>query len=134
VRQTVMGLMLANAALFLFGAAQHAGISIGPLREPVILPASIVETFCALCLIGGGVAVWTVSGRAWAAALAGNLAAIAGVIVGMVALAMGAGPRTASNDLYHRIMLALAGGRCATSRANSFGARGPEAIAMIFVC
>jgi hypothetical protein len=26
----------------------------------------------------------------------------------MVALAMGAGPRTASSDLYHRIMLALA--------------------------
>jgi hypothetical protein len=26
----------------------------------------------------------------------------------MVALALGAGPRTASNDLYHKIMLALA--------------------------
>ncbi|MGI9069949.1 MAG: hypothetical protein ACR2JB_01130 [Bryobacteraceae bacterium] len=28
--------------------------------------------------------------------------------IGMVALAVGAGPRTASNDLYHMIMLALA--------------------------
>jgi hypothetical protein len=44
------------------------------------------------------------------AALTGNLVAIAGVIVGMVALALGAGPRTASNDVDHRIMLALAGG------------------------
>ena len=110
MRQTVTGLMLANAALFLFGAAQHAGISIGPLREPVIPPASIVETLCALALIWGGVAVWTRSRGAWPTALAGNLVAVAGVIIGMAALAMGAGPRTASNDLHHRIMLGLAAG------------------------
>jgi hypothetical protein len=109
MRQIVLGLMLANAALFLLGAVQHAGISIGPLREPVILPATIVETLCTLFLIGGGVAVWMGSRHAWTMALAGNLVAIAGVTIGMVALAMGAGPRTASNDLHHRIMLALAG-------------------------
>jgi hypothetical protein len=33
MRQLVVGLMLANAALFLFGAMQHAGMSIGLLRE-----------------------------------------------------------------------------------------------------
>src|SRR5579864_9203858 len=109
MRQMVVALMLANAALFLFGAVEHAGISIGLLREPLILPAAIVETLCALCLIAGGVAVWMGARRAWAMALAGNLVAITGVIIGMVALAMGAGPRTASNDLHHRIMLALAG-------------------------
>jgi hypothetical protein len=109
MRWTVAGLMLANAALFLFGAAQHAGVGIGPFREPVIPPASIVEALCALALIGGGVAAVIGFRRAWPMALAGNLVAIAGVIVGMVALAIGAGPRTASNDVYHRIMLALAG-------------------------
>ena len=109
MRQMVAGLMLANAALFLFGAVQHAGVCIGPLSEPTILPASIVETLCALALTGGSFAAWTRSRRAWPAALAGNLVAITGVIIGMVALALGAGPRTASNDLYHRIMLALAG-------------------------
>jgi hypothetical protein len=101
--------MLTNAALFLSGAAQHAGVRIGPLSEPTILPASIVETLCAFALICGSFAAWTESRRAWPAALAGNLVAISGVIIGMVALALGAGPRTASNDLYHRIMLALAG-------------------------
>jgi hypothetical protein len=45
--------------------------------------------------------------KAWRAAFIGNLVAIIGVAIGMVALA-GAGPRTASNDLYHGIMLALA--------------------------
>jgi hypothetical protein len=108
MRLMIAGLMLANAAVFLFGAAQHAGISIGRLSEPVILPATIVETLCAISLIGGVVAAWTGSRRAWPLALAGNLVAIAGVIIGMVALAIGSGPRTASNDWYHRLMLALA--------------------------
>jgi hypothetical protein len=30
-------------------------------------------------------------------------------VIGIVALVAGRGPRTASNDLYHRIMLALIG-------------------------
>jgi uncharacterized membrane protein len=32
-----------------------------------------------------------------------------GVLLGIAALAAGAGPRTASNDLYHRMMLILIG-------------------------
>jgi len=34
---------------------------------------------------------------------------LGGVLLGIAALAAGAGPRTASNDLYHRIMLLLIG-------------------------
>ena len=34
---------------------------------------------------------------------------LGGVLLGMAALAAGWGPRTASNDLYHHIMLALIG-------------------------
>ena len=101
-------LMLANAAVFVFGALQHAGVSIGPLHEPVIVPASIVEIICALALVWGAVAVLRQSPKAWRAALLGNLVAILGVAIGMVSMAVGAGPRTASNDLYHRIMLVLA--------------------------
>jgi hypothetical protein len=100
-------LMLGNAALFVLGALQHAGVAIGPLREPVIIPARIVELLCAVALIWGVVAVWTRSPKAWRATLIGNVVAIAGVAIGMVALAAGAGPRTVSNDLYHRIMVAL---------------------------
>jgi hypothetical protein len=108
MRQTVAILMLANAALFLFGALQHAGVVIGPLREPVIIPASIVELLCGLVLIWGTAAALARSHKAWRRALIANVVAIAGVAIGVVALAVGAGPRTASNDLYHRIMLALA--------------------------
>jgi len=100
--------MLANAALFAFGALQHSGVAIGPLREPTIIPAAIVETLCALALMWGAGAVLRGSPRARSAALTGNLAAIMGVAIGMTALALSAGPRTASNDIYHVVMMLLA--------------------------
>jgi ascorbate-specific PTS system EIIC-type component UlaA len=92
---------------FLFGAVQHVGISLGRINEPKIIPAAIVETICGLFLLWGSIAVLSrVSGH-WKVALIGNLVALAGVLLGMAALAAGRGPRTASNDLYHRIMLVL---------------------------
>jgi hypothetical protein len=90
------------------GGLQHVGVAIGPLQEPIIIPATVVELLCAVALIWGVFKIWKGSPAAWRAALIGNLVVIAGVAIGMVALAVGAGPRTASNDLYHKIMLALA--------------------------
>lgn len=101
-------LMLGNAALFVFGAVQHGGFRIGSFQEPRIPPASIVESVCALALIVGAIAVLTAWPSAWLAALIGNVVPIMGVVTGMVALAAGRAPRTASNDLYHKIMLMLA--------------------------
>ncbi len=109
MKPVLAALMLSNAALFVFGAVQHSGVAIGPFHEPRIIPASIVETVCALGLIWGVNAILTGSPKARRYALIGNFVAIAGVAIGMVALAAGAGPRTASNDFYHKIMLALAG-------------------------
>ena len=100
-------LMASNAVLFFFGAVQHAGVVIGPFREPRILPATIVETLCGLALGWGAVAVFGPSVTKWRVALITNLVALAGVVLGVRAIAAGAGPRTASNDLYHVIMLVL---------------------------
>lgn len=100
-------LMIANAALFLFGAAQHAGIAVGLFHEPRIIPAAIVEAICAVSLVVGAVALFREIRTPWHSALIGNFVALSGVLLGIIALAVGAGPRTASNDLYHRIMLAL---------------------------
>src|SRR5215472_10679633 len=108
MKKLLMTLMLGNAALFVLGALQHAGVQIGPLHEPVIVPASIVEALCGLALGWGAAAVLKRSLKAWRAALIGNLVAMLGVVIGMVSLAVGGGPRTASNDLHHRMMLALA--------------------------
>ena len=57
MKQVLTALMAANAAVFVFGAVQHAGVGIGSLHEPVIVPASIVETVCALALFWGVVAI-----------------------------------------------------------------------------
>jgi hypothetical protein len=109
IRTTLSVLMISNAALFLFGAVQHAGIPIGRFHEPRIIPAAIVETICGLFLLWGSIALLRQVAGHWNFALIGNLVALAGVLLGMAALAAGRGPRTASNDLYHHIMLVLIG-------------------------
>ncbi|HZQ17609.1 MAG TPA: hypothetical protein VFA90_02725 [Terriglobales bacterium] len=108
--KTALGIiMLANAALFFFGAIQHVGITLGPFHEPRIIPAAIVETICGISLTWGAAIVLGRPVLGWAAPLISNLIAAAGVCMGMVALAHGRGPRTASNDLYHHVMLSLIG-------------------------
>jgi hypothetical protein len=99
--------MLSNAALFFFGAVQHVGFRLGRFHEPTIIPTSFVETTCGLFLVIGGVAMLGDFPAQWSVALVGNLVALCGVLLGMIALAAGRGPRTASNDLYHQIMLVL---------------------------
>jgi hypothetical protein len=106
----VLGLLMAlSTALFVFGATQHVGLEIGRFSEPVIVPAAIVESICALSLLWGLWAVFRDSPAFWRIAFTGNLIALAGVILGIVALAAGRGPRTVSNDNLHRAMLTLIG-------------------------
>ena len=102
-------LMMANAALFFFGAVQHAGVAVGSFHEPRIIPAAVVETLCGLSLLWGATALFRDSRAPWRVALITNFVALGGVLLGIAALAAGAGPRTASNDLYHRMMLLLIG-------------------------
>lgn len=50
-------------------------------------------------------------GTGWRAALIANGVALAGVLLGITALAAGAGPGTPSNDLYHRLDAGLSRGQ-----------------------
>jgi hypothetical protein len=102
-------LMTLNMALFVFGAVQHVGAEIGPFSEPVIVPAAIVESICALSLFWGLWQAFRESPAFWRIAFIGNLVALAGVLLGIVTLAAGRGPRTVSNDNLHRAMLTLIG-------------------------
>jgi len=105
-----LGLLMAlSTALFVFGAIQHVGVEIGPFSEPVIVPAAIVESICAVSLFWGLWAMFRESPALWHIAFIGNLVALAGVLLGIVALAAGRGPRTVSNDNLHRAMLTLIG-------------------------
>ena len=106
----VLGLLMTlNTALFVFGAIQHVGVEIGLFHEPVIVPAAIVESVCAVSLLWGLWAVFRGSPAFWRIAFTGNLIALCGVLLGIVALEAGRGPRTISNDNLHRAMLTLIG-------------------------
>ncbi len=75
--------MTTNAVLFFFGAVQHARFAIGRFHEP----RSISQL----------------------SDVTANLIALFGVVLGTTTLALGAGPRIASNDLYHKMMLIMIG-------------------------
>ena|SRR5580658_1076296 len=109
MRRLLEFVMITNAALLFLGAVQHSGLAIGSFHEPRIIPAAIAETLCGLSLVCGAAAVLIHSRMEWPVAVMTNLIALGGVLLGVAALAAGRGPRTASNDLYHRIMLLLIG-------------------------
>lgn len=113
---TVLGVaVLVEAASFLTGAYLHVGgrlpLGFAVLAEPRILDAAIVEAVCGLLLAGSAYAVLAQKQWTWQAVLAAQVISLGGVSLGVAALAAGLGPDTASNALYHRVMLVvLAGG------------------------
>jgi len=81
----------------------------GDFTSRASVPATIVESLCGLSLIWGVAVVFFHSHVEWRTTMIANLIPLGGVLLGMAALAAGRGPRTASNDLYHHIMLVLIG-------------------------
>jgi hypothetical protein len=92
---------------FFIGAALHAGITLAGFDEPTIVPATIVESLCGAALAFSSYAVF--SNKAWwrTATMASHGLALFGVLVGVFALAVGAGPRTELNSVYHVAMICL---------------------------
>lgn len=111
VRNVIAGVLLVEAVSILIGAIVHLGvripIGIMVLTEPQIIPATIVEGICGLVLLGAVYAVLTRKPWSWRAVVVAQMIALGGVVLGIVALAFGAGPNTASNALYHRTMVVL---------------------------
>jgi hypothetical protein len=86
--------MVLGCALLFFGAIQHAGVGIGPLREPKIIPA-IAEIICGLALLLSAIAL--LLRLSWKAAMVACVIALTEVVLEIVASAILAGPQTASN-------------------------------------
>jgi len=109
VATTVGVLSAVFAVTFWFGALLHLGwqIPLGfvVIEEPGILPATVVEGLCGLALAVAAFAVLARKAWAWTAALAAHVFALGGVLLGIIALAVGAGPPTELNTIYHRFML-----------------------------
>ena len=106
---TVGVLAVLYAATFFLGALLHLGVRIplgfAVLAEPRIVPATIVEGLCGLGLAVGAYAVLTGKGWAWSAVTGAHAFALGGVLLGITALALGGGPSTGLNTVYHRVML-----------------------------
>jgi hypothetical protein len=104
-------LVVVNSVTFLLFALFHGGIALPlgvvTLAEPRIVPATIVEGLCGVGFVISALALF--SHRRWAArvTLAAHVFALAGVFLGMAALAAGRGPRTTTNDIYHRVMVVV---------------------------
>ena len=99
------GVMLVEAAAFAIGSLSHIPLKIGPIDEPKIVPAMIVEGLCAVVLLAGGVAVLRATWNSWEMAISAQVFASLGVTLGIVALAASRGPRTGLNDAFHYTVL-----------------------------
>ena len=107
---TTIGILSAvYAATFFLGALLHLGIKVplgfAVVEEPVILPATIVEGLCGTALAVAAIAVLARRNGAWTVATAAHAFALGGVLLGISALAVGAGPSTDLNTVYHRVMV-----------------------------
>jgi hypothetical protein len=93
---------------FVVAALLHAGVPL-PLgiTEPRIVPAMIVETLIASAFAVAAIGVFSGARWAWTACVAAHAVGIAGVLLGIVALAMGRGPTTDANYVYHRVVLTI---------------------------
>lgn len=112
VLPTGIGVLVAVQGIALWiGAIAHTGIEIPlgfiVLSEPQILPAVLVEGVCGLLLIGSSYAVFTRKAWAWYGVLIAQTVALSGVLLGITVIALGAGPHTTANALFHRAMLVL---------------------------
>ena len=99
-------LIVGEAITFLLATLLHLGVPL-PLgiSEPRIIPAAIVEGLCGLFLAVSAYAVLTHKTWAWWVAIAAHTFAVAGVLLGITALALGGGPSTEANTIYHSVIL-----------------------------
>ncbi|MFB9200534.1 hypothetical protein ACFFV7_04965 [Nonomuraea spiralis] len=115
-----LGVLSLVYALIFFGAALlHAGTPAGPLTQPAIVPAVIVETLCAVGLLAGGYGALTRRPWAWDGLIRAHAGALGGVLIGILALALRPSAATALTTWFHDTMaILLAGGLAAAFYAS----------------
>ncbi|MEV4477491.1 MULTISPECIES: hypothetical protein [Nonomuraea] len=107
LRRVLAGSSAVYALVFLTFALAHAGVGIGPLREPVIAPAVVVETLCAVAVAIGAYGAAARRAWAWDGLLYGHAAALGGVLLGIAATTLSPGGGTTVVLLwYHGVMAA----------------------------
>ena len=91
-------LMLVEAATFIMAAAVHAGLLIAGYEHR---EARIAESVIALVLLAGAALAWIRPQSVRVAGIAAQGFALFGTLVGIFTIAIGIGPRSALDIVYH---------------------------------
>jgi hypothetical protein len=107
-RRRLRLLLLGEAAVFAVAAAVHFGAFLEGYDHG---KAGTAETVIVIALVLGSAASWSRSPAALKAAVGAQAFAILGVCVGLFTIAVGVGPRTVLDVVYHvGVLAALVGG------------------------
>jgi hypothetical protein len=108
VVRVISVLIVAEAISFLLASLLHMGVqfSLG-ISEPPNRYAAIVEGLCGIFLALSACAVFARVTWAWRVAVAAHIFAVAGVLLGIVAVAGGGAPGDEVNAIYHWVILGV---------------------------
>jgi hypothetical protein len=96
--------MLVEAATFIVAAWIHAGLLIAGYEHR---QARVAENVIAVVLLAGATLIWIRPTSARAAGLAAQGFALLGTLVGIFTIAIGIGPRSALDIVYHVAIVAV---------------------------
>jgi hypothetical protein len=102
--QVIRRFLLVEAATFITAAAIHGGWLISGYEHR---EARIAESIIAAVLLGGAAVAWAKPARTRAAGLFGQGFALFWTLVGVIMIAVGVGPRTGTDILYHIAIIAV---------------------------
>jgi hypothetical protein len=102
--QVIRRFLLVEAATFVAAAAIHAGWLIGGYEHR---EACIAESIIAAVLLGGAAIAWARPAWTRPAGLVAQGFALFWTLVGIVTIAVGVGPRTGPDILYHVAIVAV---------------------------
>jgi hypothetical protein len=115
--RTFRRLLLFEAATFVMAASIHFGAFLSGYTHH---KAGTAESVIAIVLLAGWALTWGNSSRARAAVIGAQAFGILGVCVGLFTIAIGVGPRTVLDVVYHlAILTTLAAGLVAARRLPS---------------
>lgn len=121
MRQRIQLFLLFEAAAFFGAALIHFGVLMDGYEHQ---KAGTAETVIGVVLLLGLVMTWIRPGSTRGAGLAAQGFALLGTLVGIFTIAIGVGPRTVPDIVYHiGIVVALVSGLVVSARARSSEAR-----------
>ncbi|MEW9553014.1 hypothetical protein [Nonomuraea sp. NPDC050783] len=108
LRKSLGRLSLLYALVFLVAVLLHSGLTLGPLRQPVIVPAAIAESLCCAAMLTGAYGALSARWWAWDGLIYTHAGALSGVLLGLLAGALvpGAAP-DALLVWYHGVIATL---------------------------